>query len=218
MVFYQFSSQEKHRSKIKQTIQRLKSFGREPKALIYVTSINIPNIDNEELDLSEELNVNIKIRDSKYIISHINDNTGTQAAYTNHLSSHTAYLKQVGASRTIPKSQHAIDPSVYVFLQQEVENRFGKTNLLETITDTLIIWALNETDPDKGIFLSREEVLDKILATIPWSKQFIKAHLDRRLGLLRSKNGVDGREITLHGASKKYCLPYKTRHGLHPLC
>lgn len=210
-AFYQVSIRKDHRTKIRQTVKRLKEFGRIPKVLIYLSSQNISHIDNEESELTEELGVVIRIRDAKYIISHINDSIATIAAYNNHLSHYTNYLSQIGASKTIPKSVHAEDPSVYVFLQQEVDNRLGNSNLLETITDTLILWSLNETDPEKGIFLKKTEIFEKIVQAIPWSKQFIKAHFDRRLESLVLKGGADGRQVTWYRKEDKYCLPFETR-------
>lgn len=209
--FYQFSVREDTRTKIRQTIKRLKDFGRDPRVLTYVTSQTIQYVDNEEDELGEELNVKIRIRDAKYIASHVNNNIETISAYHNHLSSYTNFLKQIGGTSIIPKSAHMDDPSVYVFLEQEVNNRLGNTNLLFTVTDTLILWALNGTDPDKGIFLTRHDLLQKILDAIPWSKQFIRAHLDSRLEALASKTNTDGRQVSWFRKDDKFCLPYTTR-------
>ncbi len=80
-VFYQITVEENHRNKIKKTVERLKKFGRSPKTIYYVTAKQIPHIDKEEDELGELHNIVIRIRDKKYIISHINDSNGTIAAY-----------------------------------------------------------------------------------------------------------------------------------------
>lgn len=209
-VFYQFTVQEDHRGKIVGTIKRLKEFGRIPKTLYYFTSRLIPHIDIEEEVLSEKLNVLIRIRDKKYILSHLNDNNSTKAAFNNYLVQYTDFLKNIGASATLSPSEHVTDPSVYVFLQQEVSNRLGKNTLLQAITDSLILWALNGTDPDKGIFLSRNEIFSMITKDIPWAKNFIKGQLDLRLKVLSSKGETD-REIKWHKKLNKFCLPFETR-------
>ena len=40
-----------------------------------------------------------------------------------------------------------------VFLGQELERRRGNADILEAVTDSLILWALEGTNPDNGIFL-----------------------------------------------------------------
>src|SRR2546421_533502 len=60
-TFYQASVEKSPRSKIKKTIERLRKFGRDPKRLIYVTSIRIQHIDLEESQLSDKYSVDIRI-------------------------------------------------------------------------------------------------------------------------------------------------------------
>lgn len=214
-VFYQFSVTSNHKDKVRKTIKRLKEFGRVPKTIVYVTSKIIQHIDNEEFDLTDELGVIVKIRDGKYISTHINNSPSSIAAFNEKLKHYTNFLKQIGASNVIPKSVNVSDPSVYVFLQQEVDNRLGNKNLLITVTDTLILWALNDTDPDRGIFLKRSEILSKIIEAIPWSKQFIRAHIDQRLLALSQKKNSEGRQISWWRKEDKFCLPYETRQIIY---
>jgi hypothetical protein len=209
-VYYQFSIQRTIESKIIQTVKRLQAFGRHPKVLVYVSSNLIPHSDVIEDKLSDALRIRVRIKDGKYIASHINDSIGTQAAYTNHLSFFTEYLKQIGASKVISKTD-ALDPSVYVFLQQEVQNRLGNSDLLQTVTDSLVLWALNRTDPEKQIFMTRDDILKKIIEMIPWSAQFIKGQLNDRLKALSSKTGTNGREVRYYRKEDKFCLPLETR-------
>ncbi|MBE0624549.1 MAG: hypothetical protein IH606_07055 [Burkholderiales bacterium] len=210
-IFYQITVQRDHRAKIRQTVVRLLEVGREPKTLIFLTSRNVPQSDLEEEHLEAELGVRIRIRDSRYIVGHINDSAAASASFHNHLVHYTDFLKNIGAAGLIKKSKYVTDPSVYVFLQQEVENRLGNNDLIKTLTDSLILWALNDTDPDKGLLMSQQEILKKILDTIPWAKQFINAEIDRRLAELSSKGGVNGREIRTYKKEGKYCLVYETR-------
>lgn len=212
-VFYQLTTQSNHRDKIRKTVRRLIEFGRTPKSLRYVTSIQIPHIDKEEDLLSEELSISISIRDKRYLTSHINDSSGTIAAYWNHLSRYTAFLEKVGTSSLQAQTTHAKDPTVYVFLQHEVANRLGNRKLVHSITDTLILWALRDTNPENNILLSRDELLGSICDAFPWANNFIKSHIDDRLEKLRSKS-VGGREIRWHRKADKYCLPFETRESI----
>ena len=156
-LFYQITIQKDHRAKIRQTASRLIEVGRNPRIIYYVTSRSIPHIDQEEDDLTEELDVIIKIRDKNYLMSHINQSIGTVSAYKNHLSRYTEFLSRVGREKS-SDFQYADDPSVFVFLQHEVSNRLGNRKLVHSITDTLIFWALRDTDPDTGMLMDRKEM------------------------------------------------------------
>ncbi|MDP3028571.1 MAG: hypothetical protein Q8O04_03585 [Deltaproteobacteria bacterium] len=211
--YYQFTKQENHRDKIRKTKKRLTEFGRTVKTIYYLTSRIIPHIDKEEDLLTEELDVIVKIRDRKYIISHINDSLGTINSYINHLAVYTEFLSKIAKSDGEFSSACTKDPSAFVFLQHEVVNRLGNRKLIHSLTDTLILWALSETDPDKGILMSEGEVYSKIIEFFPWADKIIKGHLSQRFVELRSKS-VSGREIKWHKKQQKYCLPFETREKI----
>jgi hypothetical protein len=73
------------------------------------------------------------------------------------------------------------------------------------------LWALDETDPDAGKFLTRRELQAKIEEAMPTAKQFMRGVLDHRLSVLSSKSNPSGREIRHYMKEDKYCLPYETR-------
>ncbi len=209
-VFYQFTRQENHRDKIRKTVKRLREFGRTVKTLYYASPRVITHIDKEEDLLSEKLEVFVKIRDRKYVTSHINDSIGTIAAYKNHLSVYTQFLESVGRSSESSQSRHVQDPSAFVFLQHEATNRLGNRKLIHSITDSMILWALSDTDPDKGIFMSDDQIRGRVFDRFPWALKLIKGHIRQRLEKLRTKDEA-GREVRWYKKEKKYCLPYETR-------
>ena len=92
--FWQASVQKTFRTKIRATVKRLFEYGRKPTQLTYCTSIVVPNIDGEEDSLSEELGLRIRIRDQKYIVSHINHSPQTAQAFRSYLGQHLAFLKE----------------------------------------------------------------------------------------------------------------------------
>lgn len=209
--FYQATTQKDHRSKIRQTIKRLCEFERAPTSLVYFTSQVIPNIDKDEESLSIELDVFIKIRDRKWIVVNINKSPATVAAFNSHLKPAVAFLGEIGGSTIAAQTTDIDARTICVFLGQEVERRRGNTDLLESVTDSLILWALEGTDPDRGVFLERHEILTKIEATLPSAKQFVRGAFDHRLELLASKKNKSGREVRWHKKEDKFCLPYETR-------
>jgi hypothetical protein len=210
-LFIQASVRVDYERKIEETIARLREVGRAPRTLYYTTSRVIPRIDQVEDRLSARLSTTVKIRDFNYIVNHINDSPGTGAAFREHLVKYTEFLRAVGATRLIAPSADIEDPAAYVFLEQEAANRLGNASLLQTITDSLILWALNGTDPDRGLFMTREEVLNKIVSTLPWAKQFVRGQLDQRIEVLAAKANATGREVRWHRREDKFCLPFETR-------
>lgn len=209
-IYYQFTREENHRAKIRKTVERLAEFGRVVKTLYYLTARTVPHIDREEDLLTAELDVIIRIRDRKYISSHLNDSVGTIAAYDNHLSVFTQFLSRLSRDDTRVPSPHVHNPAAYVFLQHEATNRLGDRKLIHSLADTLILWALSETDPDEGIFLTRDEIDERIFDQFPWALKLLKSQISPRLEAMRNKN-MGGREVRWHKKEDRYCLPYETR-------
>jgi DNA-binding HxlR family transcriptional regulator len=210
-VFYQMSIEQNHRSKVKKTIDRLIEFGREPKRLIYVTSQIIGTYDREEEFLTDKHNVFVRIRDGKWILSNLNHSEATKKAYYTHLERYTDFLKDLNKGNNVKLSANISHPSVYVFLQQQVENREKDKNLVKTVADSLILWALNDTDPDENRFMTQTDIMESIRNNIPWAKNIVGGMLNHRLKELVSKGGVGGKKVNYHKKGDKYCLPYETR-------
>lgn len=207
----QISKQETFRKKIRATIKRLRDFGRNPKVLTYLTSVNVQNIDREEFELSKELSCKISIRDRNFITTNINASIAIQAAFASYLQPSISHLFYPGTSDTGERASKYADKTLAVFLRQEVDNRRSKSSLLESVVDSLILWSLSETDPDKGIYLSRDEILTKIENTLPAARQFIRGSLDHRIDILKSKGAPGGRQIRWYRKNNQFCLPFETR-------
>lgn len=210
-TFYQATTQHDHRSKIRQTLRRLRKFGRDPKSLVYITARSVSAIDKEEEVLGTDLDVIIKIRDRKWIVGNINHSPQTVAAFQTYLQPAVAFLREVGGATIISQTLNVPVRTLCVFLGQEVERRRGKTDLLEAVTDSLILWALEGTDPARDIFLKRDEISAKIEQALPSAKHFIRGVFNHRLEILASKRNPTGREIQWHKKLDKFCLPYETR-------
>ncbi len=210
-VFYQASIQKDHRPKIRQTIKRLREYGRDPAILNYVTSIHVSAIDKEEEKLSSELDVTIRIRDRNWIVANINDSPQTQTAFDTYLKPSLSFLSELGSATTVGDSPRVPARTLCVFLGQEIELRRKNTDLREAVTDSLILWALEGTDPDTNVFMTRDEILKKIESALPSSKTFVQTIFENRIRLMASKRNPTGREIRWHRKENKYCLPYHTR-------
>lgn len=80
-----------------------------------------------------------------------------------------AMFDSPGAAPIAVTNIHA-DRTLAVFLRQEVEQRRGKADLLSSVADSLILFALSDTNPDEG--KSREEVLQEVEEALPSAKQY----------------------------------------------
>ena len=209
--FYQASVQKDHRAKILYTVQRIRDFGRDPQSLLYFTSRIIKTIDREEEILSNDLGVVIQIRDRKWIVNNINHSPQTVAAFESYLRPCLSFLDGFGGATTTGNSPNIASRTLCVFLGQEVDRRKGNTDLLDAVTDSLILWALEDTDPDANKFMVRGEILTKIETTLPSAKHFIRGVFKHRIEKLSAKDNPSGREVRWHKKDDKFCLTYKTR-------
>jgi len=212
-LFYQASRQKDEKAKIRHTVRRLKEFGREPDKVIYVTSRNVKHIDQVCEELEEELCVRIAIRDRGYIMSHINDNEGTKDAYHNYLAPINDRLALSSTTVDSPLSDAITHPEVYLFLSKEYSGDGSNEALIKSVTDTLILWALEGTDPEKSIFLTKEQLEEKITKSFG-EKIFkaLKGLIPYRLKAL-SVSPKENRRIRVHKKSS-YALPYETRESI----
>lgn len=209
-VFAQTSVRDDVSAKIRATVKRLREFGRTPSRLYYFCSHQVEKIDSLEARLSKDLKCTIDIRDANWIANKINSSNGTRASYTNHL---LPVLTRTGLS-SLSNRQPLIDApnvSACVFLSYEVDILVGNRKFHDSVLDSLIIWSLEDTDPDQGRLLTEDEIRKAILASFPFAKQFALTSLRHRLAQLSGKGPDGARRIVWHSKSKAYCLPYNTR-------
>jgi hypothetical protein len=212
-VFFQASKEVDTVGKIRRTIKALQKAGREPKTLLYGTSRLVKNIDKIQTDLSDETGVNIRIYDEQFFEQRSNYNGDVQAAFFQHLQPAIMFLEKALAPSypsqpVLPNAQ-----IVSAFLSQEVERRIGTTQTLESVTDALILWALEETDPDTNKFMTPQEIIDRVEGVIPTAKQFFRGAVESRLKALSTKK-EGSRLVNVYQKAGKYCLPYDSRHML----
>ena len=210
-TFYQASIQENHRAKIRHTVKRLRESGRDPRSLVYVTAQTIKMLDKDEETLTQETQVFVRIRDADWIVAHINHSNATTAAFVTFLQPHLSFLARLGGATLIENPRHLDSRAVCVFLGQEVQRRSSKSKLIESVSDSLILWSLEDTDPDKGILATRADIVQRVEGVLPTAKQFIRGVLNNRLILLSSKGNPTGREIRWYRKTDRFCLPYETR-------
>lgn len=156
--FLQASVQADVKAKLRSTHARLIEFGRDVSSITLLTSRVVPTLDVVEDSLSEELGAMIRIRDGAYIRSHANDTLATIAAYAKYLLPETEFLRGIGTARILGPSHLVTDPTAFVFLRQEIDRLDGDLELVDSVTDALVLWTLEGTDPDAGVLMTRDDV------------------------------------------------------------
>ncbi|MCB4776185.1 MAG: hypothetical protein LGB73_05355 [Sulfurovum sp.] len=214
--FAQISIDKQPKAKIKKTIQRLISYGRDVKKLIYITSIIVNDIDKIEDDIFDELNVRLKIRDAKYISQNIQYSRQTELAFKDNLLATYDFFGSTSLMMQTSSELHDSNlPFLFAFIQRELENKTDRSSIVNSLTDSLTIWALEGTDPDKKQFMNNTQILKKILDTLPTTKTFIKGSLKHRLDVLSKTPTQHGRKvIQYHKKAGGFCLPYETRETI----
>jgi hypothetical protein len=208
--FFQASKTLDVEKKIRDTIARIKQVGREPDLLYYSSSLVVPYIDKLEMTLSDELGVTIKIYDRNWFAQRANFNKDVEAAFGQYLRPAIQFLEDIAAPSypVQPVFQNA--QAVCAFLSHELERRLGTTKTLEGVCDGLLIWALEETDPDVGKLLTEKQILEKIENVIPTARKFLRGHIGARLKALTVKK-AGARTVNVHTKEGAYCLPFEAR-------
>ncbi len=212
--FIQSSIVDDYSSKISNTIRRLSEFGRTVKCLYYFTPNDISNVDIIEDKLSIEYGIIIKIRDKKWIISKINDSESTISSYINHLEKYTYFLKSIGSTSLSEKINTEIPDQVLLFLSKEIDDVDYDEKILFKLCDGLILWSLEETDPECYIFMTKEDIEKKIYTAVPKIEIIIKGIIQSRLDYL-SKVTKKERQIRFHSKANQYCLSYEIRKKIY---
>jgi len=75
------------------------------------------------------------------------------------------------------------------------------------LADTLILFGLEGTDPDKNLFKTENEIKEEIKKYLKFDPRLIDSKISERLGALTIKP----RKIKYHTKAQAFCLPYEIR-------
>ncbi len=106
--------------------------------------------------LFDEVKKPIRIWDLRWLSSRVNTNQGTLNAFHTFVESYFHEFSAAGKSYVVGDLVN--DPRLFVFLRQQWDHDKENAKLDDVLADTLILFALEGTDPDKGIFKTRDEI------------------------------------------------------------
>lgn len=204
-TIYQLSIQKTYQTKITSSLDKLKLNKIRYTQFVYVTNQTIPNIDSYKDTLIEKYGKAINIFDLDWFSVHINDSENTIRSYQIFIDSHLHEFNRPG--QTFQIANLVDDPRLYTYLRQKVDELHDRMKLDAILVDTLILYSLSDTDPDKGVFLNKAQIIERINSLVQFDPRQIELSIDERLDALTKKP----RRINYHKDKDCYCLQYEER-------
>jgi len=202
---YQISIEKHCEGKLETTISKLKKNKAIFDQLYFVTNQNFPNKDKFIDEMYDRYRKNVHIYDLTWLSSRVNSSPATVNIYQTFIQSYLHEFNKPGRSYVV--SNLVDDPRLFVFLRQQWEGNKRDHGLDEILADTLIIYSLEGTNPELGIFKNTAQIKKDIATHIKFDPKLLSQVIDRRLDLLSKKP----RRINYHVKEAAYCLPYETR-------
>jgi hypothetical protein len=202
---YQASIEKSPKYKIDRTLEKLIENDIIFDSLVYVTNVKVENQDQLIDDFVAKYHKSLRIYDVAWLSNRVNSSIATINLYHSFVSNYLHEFEKPGKSFEIGDLIN--DPRLYVFLRQQWEEKRRDLSLDSILADTLILYCLEGTDPDKGKFKSLEEIKTGIEQLIHFDPKQLYPKIDERLLALARKP----RQIRYHPKDGGYCLPYETR-------
>jgi len=204
-TIFQMSTESTWEDKIIDTYNKLKTNKIPFDRLFYVTNRKLNNTDKYSDEFYEQYKINLTIFDIRWFKTNCNANKGTINSF--HIFS-DKYLHEFSTpGKTSIVSNLDSDSRLYVFMRQQFDKNRNDSNIEDLLIDTLILYSLEGTDPDKNILLIKSELIEKIQKYIKFDLRLLEDKLEARLNILSTKP----RKIKYHTKQEGYCLPYETR-------
>lgn len=198
-IVYQLSTEQTFESKLCDTLEKLKRNNVTVDRLYYVTNRKLYNTDKVVEDLYDRYKTPISIMDVQWFVSNANHILPTIRAYQAYVDTYLHEFTRPGKTQVVANLDS--DSRLYVFLSQQFNSRTDEFKLDDLLADTLILYALEGTDPDIEIFKTRNEIKEAIKKYIKFDPQLLEKKINERLETLSTKP----RKINFH-PDRGYCL------------
>ena len=205
---FQLSTELGHDAKIYGTIEKLKDNKIEYSKLIYVTNRKINNAETLIDEVFQTTGIHLTIYDIRWFTTNCNQTEKTIKSYQIFVDTYLHEYSKPGKSYTIADLDE--DSRLFVFLGQQLDSNRADLKLDNLLADTLILYVLEGTDPDRELLLSEIEIKESIKKYLKFDPQLLDAKITERLNVLTTKP----RKIKFHTKKTGYCLPYETRHEI----
>lgn len=202
---FQLSTETNTEGKIENSLQKLIDNEIPFDSFVYVTNRAVNNKDTIIDNFVDKFKKPIRIFDQGWFVTHANHSDATINCYYTFIDSYLHEFNKPGKSYVV--SNLAGKSELFVFLRQQLEHHRDDLKIDDLLADTLILFGLEGTDPDKDILKTKEELMVSIKEFVKFDPRILSETIDRRLKALSTKP----RRIKFHSAKQGYCLPYETR-------
>ncbi len=201
-VVHQYSIAKDTKTKINRTIRALSAAGVEFDRLVYGTNAEVKHQHQIAEECHSTENVIVDIFDVNWFELAVKQSKPAAVAFNEFARDN------VRPTQSVVELVDVNDPRIYVYLLQSLQSPNNSSKLDELLVDTLIFRALEGTDPDKGLFRTKHEILDEIQSFGEFDSTWLDESVSKRLNTLSSK---PNRLLRHHRKDGFYCLPYETR-------
>lgn len=202
------------KGKVIQTIEALRKAGREPKQLIYATSTSLPKSDVIAQDVYDTESVMVQFRDFERIKNYVNADQKNSRIFKEFFHGEITSLTKASHLEVAAINEFASDPTVYVFLNYELQVKSKKNHLNEKVLDALIFWSLRDSDPDKKILVDRKTIHKTIGELFQQASSILLPQINDRLSALIKRDGSGLERLRYYKSSDCFCLPFEMRTTL----
>jgi hypothetical protein len=202
---FQLSTETNTEGKIENSLQKLIANEIPYDSFIYVTNRAVNNKDTIIDKFVDKFKKPIRIFDQGWFVTHANHSDATINCYYTFIDSYLHEFNKPGKSYVVNNLEGKSE--LFVFLRQQLEHHRDDLKIDDLLADTLILFGLEGTDPDKEILKTKEELIVSIKEFVKFDPRILSETIDRRLKALSTKP----RRIKFHSAKQGYCLPYETR-------
>ncbi len=192
--------------KIENTIDKLINNGKTISRLTYVSNRKINNKDTIQDDILDNKNINVRIWDNDWFKTNVNHSNATERVYNSFLKSNYQEYSKPGKSYVVSNLDD--DSRLFVFLRQQIEDNTNTQNLNNNVIDSLILYHLEPTDPEKEIVLSKKSIIDFVKNFLKRDDVSVDESVSERLEVIQK---TKRKKIQFHKKLDGYCLPYETR-------
>jgi hypothetical protein len=202
---FQLSTELDHVGKIYFTIKKLQENEIEFDRLVYVTNRKINNTESLIDEVFDKTKIPLTIYDIRWFLVHCNQSAQTIKAYQIFVDTYLHEYSKPGKYQTVADLDS--DSRLFVFLGQQFDSNRDDLKLDDLLADTLILYALEGTDPDKHNLKSEAQIKESIKKYLKFDPQLLDSKISERLVALITKP----RKIKFHTKEQGFCLPYETR-------
>lgn len=202
---FQLSTELDHVGKIYNTIKKLQENEIEFDRLVYVTNRKINNAESLVDEVFDKTKIPLTIYDIRWFSVHCNKSEQTIKAYQIFVDTYLHEYSKPGKYHTVADLDS--DSRLFVFLRQQFDSNRDDLKLDDLLADTLILYALEGTDPDKHNLKSETQIKESIKKYLKFDPQLLDSKISERLVVLTTKP----RRIKFHTKERGFCLPYETR-------